>query len=316
MAASSSQGFSMVLVVLALATLGGVLYYSINQVSSDMPVSIAPSISTVSGGGGPGAAMSLHEAAEKGDAAAIAVAISKGAKVDEALASGSKSGLTPLMCAALAVRPDSVAALIKGGAKVSVRAKDGKTALIYAAGWANPATVQAVLEGKPNLDERTDDRWTALMMAASRGDAGNIKVLIDAGADVNAKNKWGQNSLMAACRAGDGEKVKMLLAAGANVNDSDIDGMTAINHAAGSIGAGSLDAVKALIEKKVDVNGPDSQGVSPLMRAADVGNSEKVKVLLANGAGKDVKDRDGRSAMDWALNRSDDAGKAAGELLK
>ena len=324
--ASSSRGLSLGIVVLCLIGLGGVLYYSINQVESEIPESQVPSQvrqGSVPYGGSAGMmsggvieAGMLHQAAENGDAAVITAAIKSGAGVDAMLSSGSKGGLTPLMCAALAGKPESINALFAAGAKVSARGKDGKTALIYAAGWANPATVQAVLDGRPNIDERTDDRWTALMMAASRGEAASMKTLIDAGADVNAKNKWGQTALMAAARAGDAEKVSLLLAAGASVQESDIDGMTALSHAASSTGATALDAIKAIIEKKPDVNAPDAQGVSPLMRAADLGDVEKIKVLLAAGANKASKDRDGRDALTWATNRSDDAGRAAEVILK
>lgn len=324
--ASSSRGLSLGIVVLCLIGLGGVLYYSINQVNSEIPDSQVPSQvragvrANANSAGLPSAGVTeaglLHEAAEKGDVAGITAAIKSGAGIDAMLSSGSKGGLTPLMCAALAGKPESINALLAAGAKVSARGKDGKTALIYASGWANPETVQAVLDGKPNIDERTDDRWTALMMAASRGEAPSMKTLIDAGADVNAKNKWGQTALMAAARAGDAEKVRLLLAAGASVQESDIDGMTALSHAASSTGATVLDAMVAILEKKPDVNATDAQGVSPLMRAADLGDVEKIKVLLAAGANKSAKDRDGRDAFTWAANRSDDAGRAAEAMLK
>jgi ankyrin repeat protein len=170
-----------------------------------------------------------------------------------------------------------------------------------------------VLDGKPNVNERTDDRWTALMMAASRGDSASIKVLIDAGADVNDKNKWGQTALMAAARVGDAEKVALLLQAGAEVNAQDADGLTALAFACTADGA--IDSVKALIGSKADLSMTDNQGVTPLMRAADMGDAEKVAALLAAGARKDLKDRDGRLAIDWARQRDDDAGRGAAQLL-
>jgi ankyrin repeat protein len=264
--AESGKGLALGVVVVALAGLGGVLYYSISQVSKDMPVDPG-----TSGGAAVVApdAFPLQVAVERADANALANAVKSGAKLDAVIEVGSKSGLTPLMVAALSNRPDSVAALLKAGAKVSARGKEGKTALIFAAGWSNAATLQAVLDGKPNIDERTDDRLTALMMAASRGEAPCLKVLIDAGADVNAKNKWGQNALMAAARAGDAEKVGMLVAAGANVLDGDLDGATALHFACASGVPSIADVAKILIEHKADVNSSESEGVTPLMRAAD-----------------------------------------------
>ena len=161
--AQSSRGISLGIVVLALVGLGGVLLNSINQVSQELPQSATaqPRQAMLMD---QGSRLQLHEAAEVGDTAAIAKAVATGAQVDGLLENGGKSGMTPLMCGAIAGKPESVAALLKAGAKVSARGKDGKTALIFAAGWANAATVQAVLDGKPNIDERTDDRLTALCL--------------------------------------------------------------------------------------------------------------------------------------------------------
>lgn len=312
MANNSGRGISLGLVVICLIGLGGILYYFIAQLSQDIPESQASAASAVVR---PVSGLSLHEAAEKGDTAAILAAIKPAGSVDAvAEGSGKSEGLTALQCAALAGKPEAVQTLLKAGAKVSARAKGGKTALIFAAGWGNAATVQAVLDGKPNVNERTDDRWTALMMAASRGDSGSIKVLIDAGADINDKNKWGQTALMAAARVGDFEKVAMLLQAGANVNEQDADGLTALAFACTADGA--LPSVQSLLAAKADPDLPDSEGVTPLMRAADMAAADKIAALLAAGVKKDVRDRDGRQAIDWARQRDDDAGKAAAKLLE
>jgi ankyrin repeat protein len=52
------------------------------------------------------------------------------------------------------------------------------------------------------------------------------------------------------------------------------------------------------------------------MIAADRGDVEKVKIFLAHGAKASMKDKDGSTALDWALRRADDNGKAVAEALK
>ncbi len=66
---------------------------------------------------------------------------------------------------------------------------------------------------------------------------------------------------------------------------------------------GDATAVAALLDKGADVNAKFRYGATALFKAADIGNVEVVKVLLAHGADVKVKDTFyGASAMDWALN--------------
>ncbi|MBW7675797.1 ankyrin repeat domain-containing protein [Chryseobacterium chendengshani] len=55
-----------------------------------------------------------------------------------------------------------------------------------------------------------------------------------------------------------------------------------------------------LISNKADVN-KACDGVTPLMNAAMFGQTAMVKMLLAKGADKNVKDANGLSAKDYAL---------------
>ena len=59
----------------------------------------------------------------------------------------------------------------------------------------------------------------------------------------------------------------------------------------------------------------DADGLTPLMRAADRGDVERVKALLAAKADAGAKDRLGRTARDWAESRDDDLGRAVAAVL-
>ena len=70
---------------------------------------------------------------------------------------------------------------------------------------------------------------------------------------------------------------------------------------------GDLEAVKKFIEYGADVN-ESTQGLTPLMLAARYNRTDIVKVLLENGARKDIKDDRGFDAIKYAeLSKATDA---------
>ena len=71
-------------------------------------------------------------------------------------------------------------------------------------------------------------------------------------------------------------------------------------------------ATKAVLDAKADPNIIDIEGRTPLMLAAGRGNADIIKLLLAANANPSLKDRQGRSAVDWARLKNREA---AVELL-
>jgi len=57
----------------------------------------------------------------------------------------------------------------------------------------------------------------------------------------------------------------------------------------------------------IDLNHPSSTGKTPLISASWNGNPEVVRVLLAAGADKDLRNNDGKTALDWAIDQKKDA---------
>ena len=57
----------------------------------------------------------------------------------------------------------------------------------------------------------------------------------------------------------------------------------------------------------IDLNYPDDNGNTPLMTASLNGKPEVVRVLLAAGADKDLRNNDGKTALDWAIEEKKDA---------
>ena len=57
----------------------------------------------------------------------------------------------------------------------------------------------------------------------------------------------------------------------------------------------------------IDLNHPTNSGTTPLIIASYCGKPEVVRVLLAAGADKDLRNNDGQSALDFAIKQKKDA---------
>jgi ankyrin repeat protein len=120
-----------------------------------------------------------------------------------------------------------------------------------------------------------------------------VSMLIEKGAEVSAWNSKKQCPLHLACRCGDYESVQVLLSHGADILYVDQDGLNAFHYAATSRSAETL----SRILEASDTNGlnistsRDEAGRNALHHMLDHGASiEEVRLLLDKGV--DVKDRD------------------------
>ncbi len=128
----------------------------------------------------------------------------------------------------------------------------------------------------------------------------DIEKIIDAGANLN-NPQLSDTALMNSVSHLD--ILKLLITKGANVNTQNSFGKTALMYA---IQYGNLDAVKALVEAKADVNLATNKlddwdcehalsagNRTPLMYAAWHANTDVLKYLLSKGAKADAKDSEG-----------------------
>ena len=253
------------------------------------------------GGGGGGhdaledAAASLRDAAGRGDAAAVRLALA-GPSAAALVLAAEAGGLTALHCAARGGSAACVAALLAAGADGGARTRKGNLPLAVAckhSQWGaavvlleagvradGVALLQAVrhgaAEGLPErlcaaggleVDEEGAEGKSALMRAAAAGEPTSIERLLELRADVSLADANGARALHYCADQGDIRCAQLLLRGGAAVDATDAHGNSAL-HAAGRRGHKALWA--ALLEANADPGALNARGRPPkLLDAAD-----------------------------------------------
>jgi hypothetical protein len=134
--------------------------------------------------------------------------------------------------------------------------------------------------------------------ACRKGDTSAIKVMIKVNPDtVNCRNEGGFTPLIIAGYRGQMHVVKLLLKHKADVNAASGEGTVLM----GACFKGNVELAALLIANRADVNGANDLGTTPLMYAILSQKIELIKLLLDSGALKDVKERSGKTALDYAV---------------
>jgi Ankyrin repeats (3 copies) len=159
--------------------------------------------------------------------------------------------------------------------------------LVGAASTGNIACAEALLKAgaspntvSPVLGESTSDQ-TPLLAAVQSNNLNMVKLLIDSGADINLRGlAFGQKdraSPLAASAARDEEISDLLIAHGADVNAPNSDNATALVRA---VMVGKTNLVAKLLQKGADKNVVESiTHEKPIEIAKEKGYTEIVKVL-------------------------------------
>jgi ankyrin repeat protein len=244
----------------------------------------------------------------------------QGEQKPEEFASG---WLTPLMFAAREGDVESAKLLVAAGADVNAIAADGKNALALAIFNGSYDVASYLVDAKSDVNIADTQRFTPLFWAVDRRNmetAPNfpwmvtadplplIERLLAAGADPNAlvnntprgRMREGSprivfaTSLMRAAFAGDLALVDLLLSYGADPTVISSDSETIVEAAAGLAfiqgyhrgrpPAERLEVVRRFVELGADVNQADDYGITPLMAAANMGDTKVIQYLVDRGA--------------------------------
>jgi ankyrin repeat protein len=208
--------------------------------------------------------------------------IKSGAEVNAA----DKVGRTPLMMAVMKKLPDVAVLLLDKGADVNATAPNGANALTAAILGGHPKMVKLLLDHGAKMDNGKGDGKDALTMAtigtcpdfttglkgATATQAERIatfKLLLDRGADANIKLPEGYSPLLVLAESG-----------------------------------GVAEAATLLLDYGAKVDAPNEKKITPLMAAAYSGNTEVARVLLKHGADRNLKSSAGKTALDYAREKS------------
>jgi ankyrin repeat protein len=144
-----------------------------------------------------------------------------------------------------------------------------------------------------------------LCVAAFSGMADVVQALLDGGASVNLRLPTGVSALDCAIRNQHIDCVKVILAAGA-ASDGSVDGRPTPLMRAASIGL--TPAVTLLIDAKADVNAALPNGTTALMMAAQQSSPSTTRILLEAGADPTPANMAGQTALAIAkaLKKSDE----------
>lgn len=225
-----------------------------------------------------------------------------------------KKGSSPVALAALTENKQVVQYLVHKGATTNKQGENGETAFTYAAGNADKDLVEYFVKLGANPAARLDDGSTALMSALRSDNVDFLRWFI-------AKYRYnildtdssGQNLLLRALKECNLKTTKFLVnELKMDVNTRDVHATTPLLSAAASV---DLEEMKFLLEKGSQINAQDNEGFTPLMvvaQAAYIGDStpsneeacyEALQYLLAHGARKDIRSKEGLIAFDYVKDQ-------------
>jgi len=269
----------------------------------------------------------LHYAAYFGNTSVFDYLLEK----EESLNTLDRRGLAPVWFTVSGQRPAMLRKLIALGADLSIKNAEGDNLLFRAITARNPELVQILLDNgfdpvQPNAYDMTPiehatgmnsveiinllvSKGAALEVpsshislvhrAAVSGGAEVLHYLLDRGFPVDQKDANGRTPLMMALDFGNVEAARALMMRGANVNLANSEGMVPMQIA---VKKGAAELIDLFISKKADLSVVDGRtGKSLLHEAALRGNSSIVSKLLAAGIPKNSKDRQGYTALSYAL---------------
>jgi ankyrin repeat protein len=236
------------------------------------------------------------------------------------------NGVTPLLCAILNANVFRVSRTATSAHLSVANALLDAGANVNAVDWYGETPLWAAVDLR-NLELGPADKATGIRDEALK----LIERLLEAGANPNARTReypherryivapvgsvaWvdltGQTPFLRAAAAGDLRVMRLLLEHGADANIATQAGTTPLMVAAGvnwavaetfdEGPAALLAAVQLAHELGNDVNARNSMGIAAIHGAANRGANDVIEYLAANGARLDVRDREGRTPLDWA----------------
>ncbi|MGA2865353.1 MAG: ankyrin repeat domain-containing protein [Verrucomicrobiota bacterium] len=245
----------------------------------------------------------LHLAAADGRADVVKHLLTSGSAVNAT----NRSGQTPLHLAAKHGQRGVATLLLASQANVSLKDGAGKTALLQATESRQAELVGLLLSHHADVNAPDNQGRTPVYCAAGSGYPDLVRRLLEQGAAANAKTTAeGWTPLHAALRewsTGTTEEiVELLLAHQAEVNARNREGETPL-HIAVAMVEDEAKYTRLLLTHRALVNATNNVGQTPLFIAVYDGRVAAVKALLAERAEVNLRDKAGKTALQYALER-------------
>lgn len=263
----------------------------------------------------------LYEAAKCGDAARCEQLLRDGAAPD----APGEYGWTPLMRAAWEGHTEAVRVLLQHGAKVSAQDAEGFTPLAAAVSRGRTEAARLLIEAGADVREKNRQGTTLLLRAGAYEDLGLVQMLVEQGADVNAVSEH-VSVLHTAGRSRNKEAIRYLIQKGAGaerpegqlyvcVANNMLEDAEALlsrigPEAAGFHGGALLNAaldnrnnamMRVLLKGGILPNTAEDR--TPLMRAAEIGDTDAIRLLLEYKASVRAQDHAGLTPLYYAARK-------------
>lgn len=178
----------------------------------------------------------------------------------------------------------------------------GQTMLMKAAKAGNDWQIKALIDSGANINLQDKDGWTALMYAVRYQDGLNsIELLLNANADIKITNKYGLSALViAACYNNNPQVIQKLLGFYSISDKEVLKSFALFLSTKQNSEYVQIAKLNVFLDKSIPLNN-FYEGKTPLMYAAQFGNSTKVlSLLLENGAANTIRSTEGKTAFDYA----------------
>ena len=246
----------------------------------------------------PSKPIDIYITAQYGSYQSILRAVQLGADINNV--SDQTEYRTPLNLAILAENIETAKALIDAGADLEITDEYDDTPLINAILIHNSELALKLIDANANIDIKRRNNDSALICALKEGENPIASYLISSGCNVDSIGENGQTPLIVAINTDSIELIMQLLNAGADVNIQDSEELSAIDYACQ---IGNNEIINAMIFSNQHLLNFDDIDIDfNLCEIMDTGNIIALENAIVLGAEIDKQNTDGQTPIQHAVS--------------